>query len=285
KPRPSSRSVIMIYLEGGPSHIDMYDLKPNAPAGFRGEFRPIRTNVPGFDICELMPLQARITDKLSLIRSMRFEGFHGHHPPEVLTGFVHSITATALERANFKKPAIGSVVSWLRRGRGEAMPPDVARDNFSYPGFLGKAHQPFVPGENESPLNLTEDVSSQRLRGRQDLLSRIDHVRRALDSNRGASAGWDAFSKQALEMVTSPQAREAFAIDLEPEKVRARYGRGKDLLLARRLVEAGVPLVQVTFRASKLLDDGCTEKHFIEGGWDSHYYNFKLLRQVLPRYD
>jgi hypothetical protein len=86
-------------------------------------------------------------------------------------------------------------------------------------------------------------------------------------------------------MVTSSQAREVFAMDLEPEKVRARYGRGKDLLLARRLVEAGVPLVQVTFRASKLLDDGCTFRHFLEGGWDSHYYNFKLLRQVLPRYD
>ena len=285
KPPVRSKSVIMVYLEGGPSHIDMYDLKPNAPEGFRGEFKPIQTNVPGFDICEHMPLQARIADKMALIRSMRFEGFHGHHAPEVLTGFVHSITADARERANFKKPAIGSVVSWLRRGQVEAMPPYVALDNYSYPGFLGKAHQPFVPGTNESPLNLTADVSSQRLRGRQDLQNSLDDVQRALDSNRGAIAGWDAFSKQALEMVTSAKAREAFDVDREPDKVRDRYGRGKDLLLARRLVEAGVPLVQVTFRASKLLDDGCTEKHFIEGGWDSHYYNFKLLRQVLPRYD
>src|SRR5262249_10525171 len=278
KPPVRSKSVIMIYLEGGPSHIDMYDLKPKAPAGFRGEFKPIQTNVPGFDICEHMPLQARIADKMVLIRSMRFEGFHGHHAPEVLTGFVHSITADARERANFKKPAIGSVVSWLRRGRVEAMPPYVALDNYSYPGFLGKAHQPFVPGKNESPLNLTADVSSQRLRGRLDLLNSFDDVQRALDSSRGAIAGWDAFSKQALEMVTSARAQEEFDVDREPDKVRDRYGRGKDLLLARRLAEAGVPLVQVTFRASKLLDDGCTEKHFIEGGWDSHYYNFKLLR-------
>jgi len=89
---------------------------------------------------------------------------------------VHSITADARERANFKKPAIGSVVSWLRRGRVEAMPPYVALDNYSYPGFLGKAHQPFVPGKNESPLNVTADVSSQRLRGRQDLLNSLDNV-------------------------------------------------------------------------------------------------------------
>src|SRR5262245_9135516 len=285
KPPVCSKSVIMVYLEGGPSHIDMYDLKPNAPEGFRGEFQPIQTNVPGFDICEHMPLQARIADKMALIRSMRFEGFHDHHAPAVVTGFVHSITADARERAKFKKPAIGSVVSWLRRGRVEAMPPYVALDNYSYPGFLGNAHQPFVPGKNESPLNLTAEVPAHRLRSRQDLLNSLDDVQRALDSNRGAIAGRDSFSKQALEMVTSAQARDAFDVDREPDKVRDRYGRGKDLLLARRLAEAGVPLVQVTFRASKLLDDGCTEKHFIEGGWDSHYYNFKLLRQVLPRYD
>src|SRR5215471_9684611 len=230
KPPVRSKSVIMIYLEGGPSHIDMYDLKPNAPEGFRGEFQPIQTNVPGFDICEHMPLQARIADKMVLIRSMRFEGFHGHHAPEVLTGFVHSITADARERANFKKPAIGSVVSWLRRGRVDAMPPYVALDNYSYPGFLGKAHQPFVPGNNESPLNLAADVSSQRFRGRQDLLNRIDDVRRALDSNRGATAGWDAFSQQALEMVASPQVRQAFDVHREPDRVRERYGRGTELL-------------------------------------------------------
>lgn len=137
--RSSSKAIIMVYLNGGPSHLDMYDLKPNAPVEYRGEFRPIRTNVPGMDLCELMPLQARIADKFAIIRNMRFQQ-QGHTSPELYTGFLAG-----------NRPSIGSVVGKLRRDRGviDAMPPYVALGDANHvgsPGFLGKAHEPYVPG-------------------------------------------------------------------------------------------------------------------------------------------
>ena len=142
----------MVYLNGGPSHIDMYDLKPDAPVEYRGEFRPIRTNVPGMDICELMPLQAKIADKLAIIRNMKFEQ-QGHTSPELYTGFV---------RGN--RPSIGSVVSKLRSDAGivDAMPPYVYlgdANHVGHPGFLGKAHEPYIPGERAANLGLARDMT------------------------------------------------------------------------------------------------------------------------------
>ncbi len=133
------KAVIMVYLNGGPSHVDMYDLKPNAPVEYRGEFRPIRTNVPGMDICELMPRQAQIADKLAIIRNMRFQQ-QGHTPPELYTGFVTG-----------NRPSIGAIVGKLRRDSGTvgAMPPYVALGDANHvgrPGFLGKAYEAYVPG-------------------------------------------------------------------------------------------------------------------------------------------
>src|SRR5438552_55689 len=126
------KAVIMVYLNGGPSHMDLYDMKPDAPVEYRGEFKPIKTNVPGMDICELMPLQAKIADKLAIIRNMKFEQ-QGHTAPELYTGFL---------RGN--RPAIGSVISKLRADAGVrgAMPPNVYIGDANHvgrPGFLGKA--------------------------------------------------------------------------------------------------------------------------------------------------
>src|SRR5262245_9722921 len=143
----AGKAIIMVYLNGGPSHVDLYDLKPDAPVEYRGDFRPTRTNVPGIDICELMPLQARIADKLTIVRNMRFRQ-QGHTSPELYTGFLTG-----------NRPSIGSIVSKLRRDVGivDAMPPYVALGDPNHvgsPGFLGKAHEPYLPGSRFMNLGL-----------------------------------------------------------------------------------------------------------------------------------
>jgi uncharacterized protein (DUF1501 family) len=271
RPATSGKAIIMVYLNGGPSHMDLYDLKPDAPAEYRGEFRPIRTNVPGFDLCELMPLQARIADKLAVIRNMRFQQ-QGHTSPELYTGFVTG-----------NRPAIGSVVSRLRHDAGiiDALPPHVALGDGNHvprPGFLGKAHEPYQPGSRSTNLGLADGMTLGRLADRRALLRSFDGLRRELDDGRGSLAAVDAFQAQALEMVTSNRARDAFDLTREPERVRARYGTGTEYLLARRLVEAGVPVVTLT-PENRNVPAGCN------GQWDHHDHIFRCLRAVVPQLD
>jgi hypothetical protein len=262
----------MVYLNGGPSHIDLYDMKPAAPVEYRGEFKPIRTNVPGFDICELMPLQAKIADKLAVIRNMKFEQ-QGHTPPELFTGFL---------RGN--RPSIGSVVSKLRADAGivGALPPYIYIGDANYvggPGFLGKAHEAYIPGARGSAnLGPSREVSLDRLADRRVLLRTFDEMRRDLDDTRGSRAGMDAFTAQALEMITSSKARDAFDVTKEPEGVRARYGLGTEFLQARRLVEAGVPVVTLTPRNRN-------PGKMCNGEWDHHDHIFRCLRAVVPQLD
>src|SRR5262245_1052533 len=184
------KSVIMVYLFGGPSHIDMYDLKPNAPAECRGQFKPIQTAVPGMDICELMPHQAKIADKLTLIRSMKFRDVaDGHNPPELLSGFVDMN----------QRPTIGSVVSRLRSDAKMAasMPPYVVlgqawdgrpvRRNLAIEGtaYLGPAHRPFIPDANLDSLKLARGVTPEQVQDRRMLLRSFDTLRRELDDFHG----------------------------------------------------------------------------------------------------
>src|SRR5436189_1386394 len=145
---PSRKAVIMVYLNGGPSHVDMYDLKPDAPVEYRGEFKPIKTNVPGMDVCELMPLQATIADQFAIIRNMKFQQ-EGHTAPELYSGFL---------RGN--RPAIGSVVSKLRADHGvrTPLPPYIYlgdANHVGHPGFLGKAHVAYIPGDKAANLGLS----------------------------------------------------------------------------------------------------------------------------------
>lgn len=222
RPKSSVKSIIMVYLHGGPSHIDMYDMKPDAPAEFRGQFKPIQTKVPGFDICELMPLQAKITDKMSVIRNMSFlEYTAGHNPPLVLTGYPTS-TANPSHR-----PTFGSVVSRLRGDAVRDVPPYVAFDGIdSTPrsaDYLGLAHRPFVPGLQTSSLGPVAGMTRDRMTERKELLSSFDTLRRDIDDARGSVAGMDAFTARALDMVTTPKARDAFDIMQEPAAVRASY--------------------------------------------------------------
>src|SRR5437660_9287285 len=250
------KAVIMVYLNGGPSHVDLYDMKPDAPVEIRGEFKPVRTNVPGMDVCELMPLQAQIADKLAIIRNMRFQQ-QGHTPPELYTGFLRG-----------DRPSIGSVVSKLRSDAGirTPMPPYVYLGDANYvgrPGFLGKAHEAYIPGQRAANLGLSRDMTVDRLADRKALLRSFDSLRRDLDDARGSLEGMDAFTSQALEMITSNKARDAFDVTREPAAVRERYGKGTEFLQARRLVEAGVPVVTLTARNHKP-GDKCNPD------WDHH---------------
>ncbi|MBL8793084.1 MAG: DUF1501 domain-containing protein [Planctomycetia bacterium] len=268
----SGKSVIMVWLGGGPSHIDMYDMKPDAPAEYRGEFKPIQTSLPGLDICELLPLQAKLADKMSVIRNFRYKGDVEHEPFELLTG----VTNTKLMR-----PSFGSVVSKLHGSRNNLPPyvslmtPDIVRANWEDAGYLGLAHRPFFPtGPGLDNLTLTSDVPLDRLDDRKALLRSFDGLTRQIGDRQGELAGYDSFTARALEMISTPKARAAFDLDQEPTRIRNLYGKHTQLLQARRLVEAGVPVVTTNI---PLGNTGL--------GWDTHQNNFKAQRSGLPSYD
>ncbi|MGE3804483.1 MAG: DUF1501 domain-containing protein, partial [Gemmataceae bacterium] len=273
RPETGNKSVIMICLSGGPSHMDMYDLKPAAPAEFRGEFKPIASNVPGMDLCELFPLQAKVADRFAIIRNMHFKQ-QGHTPPELLTGFVRE-----------DRPDIGAVVSKLRQEAGimGKLPPYVSLGIQDYTAFLGNAHKPFEAtgrgGQKGQSLALVKGVTADQLQDRRQLLKTFDSIHRSVDDARGSVAGMDAFHAQALEMISSPQARDAFDVDKEDPRVRDKYGKNKKLLLARRLVEAGVPVVTTTFYNPDPVPQGCNPH------WDHHDHIYKCLRPLLPHLD
>jgi hypothetical protein len=273
RPR-SPKSVIMVYLHGGPSHIDTFDMKPEAPPEIRGEFKPISTRLPGLNICEHLPLLATVADKMTLIRNLSFMEFvDAHDPPLIYTGYhirpmVH--------------PTFGSVVSKLRGGAVREMPPYVAFDDpwspRVGPDFLGVAHRPFIPGTDFSSLTPGADVTVQRMSDRKELLHSFDALRRSIDNASGSVAGMDAFQSRALDMVTSTRARDAFDIQKEPDRVRQKYAGGTQFLQARRLVEAGVQVVTLTANNEN-------KTWHVAGPWDHHGKIFPGLRAELPALD
>jgi hypothetical protein len=258
----SPQAAIMIYLPGGPSHMDMYDLKPNAPVEFRGEFRPINTNVPGCQICEHMPMQARMWDKLAAIRSI--VSVDEHSDSLVMTG--HS------QRDNMigNWPSFGAVVSRVR-GLGANVPPFVSLRGMSRgtePGFLGVAHRPFTSGgPGVENLRMAQGVTTGRIGERRSLLEGFDSVRREIDAS-GTAEGMDSFTGRAFDIIASGGVRNALDLAREPQAVRERYRGVEQFLTARRLVEAGVGCVTLAI-----------------GGWDTHGQNFQTLRRQLPQVD
>jgi hypothetical protein len=257
------KSAIMIFLTGGPSHLDMYDLKPNAPAEYRGEFKPIRTNVPGVDICEHFPRQARLWDKLAVVRSV--VAVEEHSDALVMTGFTENENRTA------HHPSIGAVISKLRGAAAGDVPPFVSLRGMSAgtePGYLGIAHRPFTPsGPGLANLRLAQGVTATRMGDRKDLLSRFDAVRRDVDAT-GTMLGMDGFTTRAFDMVASGTVRRALDLKREEPRARDRYKGVEQFLMARRLIEAGVGCVTLAI-----------------GGWDTHASNFKTLRRQLPQVD
>lgn len=260
-----NKSVILIWMRGGPSHIDSFDMKPAAPAEVRGEFSPISTNVPGIQICEYMPLLAGAMDKLAIIRGIKSNDLGDHTPHYIVTG--------SPDRG--KRPAFGGIVSHLRP-RSDGLPPYVSLmykppglyDNEG-PVYLGPSHRPFVPkAEGLENLSLAKGVSLERLSDRRSLLREFDELNRVVDHT-GAIASIDSFTNQALQMVTSPRARQAFDLSQESAETQARYGKYcENFLMARRLVEAGIPVVTLKV-----------------GDWDTHEKNFIDMRDQLPQLD
>jgi hypothetical protein len=278
------KSVIMVFLAGGPPHQDMVDLKLNAPAMIRGEFRPIETNVAGIWICEHMPRVARLMDKLTIVRSIvgcrdEHTAYHCH------SGFPESVG-----RRQGGRPAIGSVVSYLQGPVDPAIPPFVGLSprtgeprwgNPGMAGYLGLAHNPFAPFRGaESVDPAAQGLALDRLDRRRTLLDQLDLVRRAADSS-GALDGLDVIRRSAFEILTSRRLRDALDVAREDPRLRTKYGIGDmrneadgppccmdHFLMARRLVEAGARVVTVAF-----------------GRWDTHGDNFRSNAKRIPKLD
>jgi hypothetical protein len=271
-------AVIQIFMGGGPSHIDMYDLKPEAPAEVRGEFRPISTSLPGVQISEHLPHMSRVLEHVAIVRSVTHANA-GHLPAShwMMTGYQPGPATTS--NVN---PSCGALVARARGPNAEGMPPYVSiprRQLLGAAAYLGAAYNPFTTeSDPNSPtyavqnLNLPLGMDARRLRDRRSLLRGLDRMRADVD-NHGELAGIDKFSREAMEIVTSSRAQQAFDISREDAATRDRYGRtqaGQGCLLARRLVEAGVTFVTV-----------------LSGGeWDTHVNNFSILKnKSLPAFD
>lgn len=281
-------SIILIWLQGGPSHMETYDLKPEAPLDYRGEMQPIRTTVPGMDVCELLPLHAKVADKFSIIRSIS-HGFANHAggAGRFLSG--RDPLAPLAPVSQF--PTIGTIVSRMKESKNVGVPNYVANSNRVYGGgssYLGESALPFVVGRDPNAANFSvPNLSiSGRLKDRLDdrvgLLKSFDDMKRGIDLS-GSLAAMDKFNDKALSLLTSDKAKRAFDISLEDPKTRDKYGRhkwGQRALLARRLVEAGVSFVTMQMQNPQVTN--------AIGNWDIHAVNGHLFddtRARLPIFD
>jgi hypothetical protein len=259
-------SCIYLFLWGGPPQQDTFDLKPDAAAEFRGEFNPIRTNVPGIDICEKLPRLARLADKYAIVRSLTHPS--NNHEPSVqymLSGKpgAPNLAVPRNQRSRSDFPNIGSVLSYFRPPgdlpAAVTVPRPIGHSGVTYTGthagFLGPRHDPLERASaRDTKENATHamdplpDVPEERLAARSGLLKQLERADAALQKSSGV--GLDDYREQAVRMVANPAVRRAFDLNQEPEKVRERYGRseyGESFLLARRLVEAGVSLITLSW--------------------------------------
>ncbi|HEY3965373.1 MAG TPA: DUF1501 domain-containing protein, partial [Planctomycetaceae bacterium] len=268
-PDRRGKSVIMICLGGGPSHVDMYDMKPEATKDIRGEFRSIRTSVPGMELCELLPLQSRMADRFSVVRSATWEE-PDHQRIEIFTGFPR----------RERRPSFGSYVSRLAQGHAAGLPKFVSLkgDNqeiaeAEQPLWVGAPHRAFVPDDRGlKSLQITEQLDLSRLKTRVELSAQLDRLRREVDVS-GEMRAIEEFSGQALDLLTSGKARQAFDLSREKPETLDRYRRGgnkfmyshspspvtwdwESFVRARRLVEADVPFVSLQVG---LWDHHCAE--------------------------
>jgi len=308
RPKPA-RSAIMIWLSGGASHIDTWDMKPSAPSEYRGTFQPISTTVPGMQVCEHLPHLARQAHHLAVVRSLGDfrRGTGDHH-----AGYYYNLTGHAPDPSFHRLlnartpyaddwPSMASVVALKRPPHPQfpnaiTLPHKEGAPEYTRPGQfaarLGIEYDPlFVEGTRENPLDfslpalaLQDDISPQRVASRRELLSALDDAQRRAERS-AAVTNYQKHQQKAFSLLTSRQAKEAFDLRAEPEHVRERYGPGinsTSMLMARRLVEAGVPFVTVFWKGDKKLDSLCKSG----GGWDTHGNNFNCLKDhLLPEFD
>lgn len=295
-------SVILLWLPGGPPHMETYDLKPDAPKEYRGEFRPIPTAVPGLDVCELMPRHAKLADRFNIVRSVAHEfADHGGGHKRFLTGRLPAEPTGFVNDA----PMVGSIVAKVREGRDVGVPNYVAGadpgrtgvDVFSFgAAYLGQGPTPFtIGGDPGDPAFRVAELAldpgmAERLKARTRLLAGFDAFRRGMDRDPdGVVAAMDEFDRRALSLLLSDRARRAFDLSREDPKLRDRYGRhawGQRALLARRLVEAGCSFV--TMVLENPVPSGKPYPPGVIYNWDSHAVNghiFDDARYRLPIYD
>jgi len=272
----TAKSVIQIWMWGGPSHVDTFDPKPEAGAGVCGPLsKPIETNVAGIRICELMPLLAKQADKYTLIRSMT-HGVFGHETA------AYMVQTARPQGGREVFPSVGAVVSLFKgydAGYDGLIPPYVvltqAQGRFSEAGFLGQRYKPFATGGDpaRTPFAVegivAEGISQQRQESRRDLLHQLDTFEHLMPAN-PEMAALDQSEKKAYDMILGDGGK-VFDLSQEKSELRERYGRttfGQSCLAARRLVEHGVPYVTINFQ-----------------GWDTHKQNFETMRRLLPQLD
>jgi Protein of unknown function (DUF1501) len=280
-PAATAKSCILIWMDGGPTHYETFDPKPDAPAEIRGQFKPIATSVPGIQFAEHLTRLAAIADKLAVVRSIRHDqGNHGAGNHYMVTGAPPRIPVGCGAFVSFH-PSLGSVTAH-ERGAPAGLPayfsmPQMSRSGG--PNFLGAKYAPFVVDDNPNVTDfrvrdvaLPRGLTGERFAGRTELRARLDRFRRIEDKAAGdPAAALDEHYEQAYNLMASNEAQAAFDIGREPERVRDAYGRtpfGQRALLARRLVEAGVPFITL-----------------YEGGWDHHKDIFNALAKRLPLFD
>ena len=280
------KSCILIWMTGGPSQIDTLDPKPDAPPEIRGPFETIGTKLPGIRFCEYLPKIAGMMDKLTVIRSVDCR-FSNHEPNMVMqTANLANEPRTNPEAKHY--PAIASLVAKLRGPNDPAMPPYVvlnmkSSSHVAFAGDAGKQYEPLIANNVQKLFEPLADLPQERMRTRRDLLTQFDKLWQGLDQD-GSMAALDSYTRQAIEMVSGPKAREAFDLSREPSATQEKYGDNpwcQQALLARRLVEAGVNFVTIDL-----------SNHGASGTWDTHGDNIppyggisKGLKPLLPIFD
>jgi len=303
RPSPEAKSVILLWMAGGPSHIDTWDPKPGRPLENRGPFSTISTKLPGVLVCEHLPRMAVMLDRFTLIRSV--DARHSNHEPNMVFQTGNTEAAPRVNPRGRMYPAIGSVVAKLHGPNHPGMPPYVAfmkgRSHLAFGGYLGKQYDPFIADQatrlpiytnvgmdtgrmtDADLFRLPLGLSQKRIYERRTLIKDFDALRNDLDAS-GVMETMDRYGQQAVEMVIGGRARQAFDLTQEPDRVRDRYGKHlwcQQALLARRLVEAGAAFVTLDL-----------SYHPASGTWDTHGDNIppyggisKGLRPLLPLFD
>jgi len=307
--RKVAKSTIMIWLSGGASHIDTWDMKPESPVEYRGSFQPINTTVPGIQLCEHLPHLAKQAHHLAIVRSL---GDHRRGTGDHHAGYYYNLTGHAPDRTFHQLlnartpygtdwPSMASVVAMKRPALPNlpsaiTLPHKEGAPQFTRPGQfaarLGLEYEPvFVDGTREKPLDfavpaltLEGDVSTDRLHDRQSLMKALDGAHHLAESS-AANRDYTIQQRKAFTLLASSQTKNAFDLKAEPAAIHERYGKGinsTSMLLARRLVEAGVPFITVFWKGNKELAKLCKSA----GSWDTHGNNFNCLKDhLLPEFD
>ncbi|HQR09338.1 MAG TPA: DUF1501 domain-containing protein [Gemmatales bacterium] len=304
--KSAAKSTILIWLSGGASHIDMWDMKPHAPSEYRGEFNPIRTTAPDIQLCEHLPLLAKQAHHLAIVRSLGHDGkgTGDHHAGYYYNLTGHEPDPTFRQLANNRKPMltdwpfVGSVVAAKRPAHPElpsliALPQKPGFPEYTRPGQfaakLGYEYDPFyLYGKREKPMEFTAptlslggDVNAERLTDRKVLLGALDRQARSYES----ASSYSQMQNKAFDLLTASRSKQAFDLSSESKATMERYGKsinGTSMLMARRLVEAGVPFISVYWMEDPKQNERCLSA----GGWDTHGNNFVCLKDnLLPEFD